>query len=83
MEPSISCIIPVYNDKTRLPRAVQSALRQRADAQLILMDDGSTDGSRELALDMAHEDERIYALPLPSNRGQGFARNIGAAVTGT
>jgi len=83
VEPSIACVIPVYNDKARLPRAVQSALRQRAGVQVVLVDDGSTDGSREFALDMAHEDERIYALPLPSNRGQGFARNIGAAVTGT
>jgi glycosyltransferase involved in cell wall biosynthesis len=81
VEPSISCVIPVYNDKARLPRAVQSALQQRAGVQVVLVDDGSTDGSRELALDMARDDPRIYALALPANRGQGFARNVGAAAT--
>jgi glycosyltransferase involved in cell wall biosynthesis len=80
MEPSISCVIPVHNDKVRLPRAVQSALRQRPDVQVVLVDDFSTDGSRELALDMARTDDRIYTLALPSNRGQGFARNVGAAA---
>ena len=81
MEPAIACVIPVYNDKARLPRAVRSALEQRAAVQIVLVDDGSTDGSRELALEMARDDPRIVALPLPANRGQGFARNIGAAAT--
>jgi glycosyltransferase involved in cell wall biosynthesis len=80
MKPSISCVIPVHNDKVRLPRAVRSALQQRADVQVILVDDCSTDGSGELALDMARADERIYTLALPTNRGQGFARNVGAAA---
>lgn len=83
MAPAISCIIPVHNDKIRLPRAVRSALQQRSDVQVILVDDCSTDGSRELALDMARADERIYALPLPTNRGQGFARNVGVAAAQT
>ncbi len=81
MEPSIACVIPVYNDKARLPRALRSALGQREGVQVVLVDDGSTDGSRELALEMARDDPRIVALPLPANRGQGYARNVGAAAT--
>lgn len=80
MTPEISCVIPVYNDKRRLPRAVASALGQGPAVQLVLVDDCSTDGSRELTLEMARSDPRIVAFPLPQNRGQGYARNIGVAV---
>ncbi len=78
--PAISCVIPVYNDKRRLPRAVDSVLRQGAQVQVVLVDDCSSDGSRELALDLARRDPRIVAFPLPENRGQGYARNIGAVL---
>lgn len=78
--PAISCVIPVYNDKLRLPRAVDSVLRQGVPVQVVLVDDCSTDGSRELILRMAQDDARIVALPLPWNRGQGYARNLGVAV---
>jgi glycosyltransferase involved in cell wall biosynthesis len=80
LAPVISCIIPVYNDKLRLPRAVKSALDQRPGVQVVLVDDCSSDGSRELTLEMARDDPRIVAFPLPRNCGQGYARNIGAVV---
>jgi glycosyltransferase involved in cell wall biosynthesis len=80
MSPAISCVIPVYNGKRDLERAVASALGQRADAQVVLVDDASTDGSRELTLQMAQRDPRVVAIPLPVNRGQGHARNIGVAA---
>ena len=79
MVPAVSCVIPVYNGKMRLERAVKSALAQRSDVQVVLVDDCSTDGSRELALKMARDDRRILAFSLPVNRGQGYARNIGVA----
>jgi glycosyltransferase involved in cell wall biosynthesis len=47
---------------------------------VILVDDCSTDGSRELCLQMARSEPRITAFPLPENRGQGFARNIGVTL---
>jgi glycosyltransferase involved in cell wall biosynthesis len=80
MSPAISCVIPVYNGKRDLERAVASALGQRADAQVVLVDDASTDGSRELTLQMAQRDPRVVAIPLPVNRSQGHARNIGVAA---
>lgn len=78
--PAISCVIPVYNDKLRLPRAVASVLQQGAAVQVVLVDDGSTDGSRELIADMARADARIVSFALPWNRGQGNARNLGVAL---
>ena len=77
---AISCVIPVFNGKRDLQRAVHSALAQRPDAQVVLVDDHSTDGSRELALELARNDPRIVALSLSENRGQGYARNIGVAA---
>ena len=68
MAPIISCVIPVYNGRLHLPRAIKSALDQRSDVQVVLVDDCSTDGGG------------IVALSLPTNRGQGFARNIGVAA---
>src|SRR5258706_7616220 len=78
--PKISCIIPVHNGKRDLRRAVDSALAQLPDVQVVLVDDCSTDGSTELVLEMAAGDPRIIALTLPHNRGQGFARNVGVAA---
>jgi glycosyltransferase involved in cell wall biosynthesis len=76
----ISCVIPVYNGKRHLRRAVDSVLSQRADVQVVLVDDGSTDGSRELVLELASEDRGIVALLMARNGGQGNARNVGVAA---
>jgi glycosyltransferase involved in cell wall biosynthesis len=81
MVPMISCVIPVYNGKLRLERAIKSALAQRPDVQVVLVDDCSTDDSRELCLKMARDDQRILALSLSDNRGQGYARNVGVAAS--
>jgi glycosyltransferase involved in cell wall biosynthesis len=78
--PVISCVIPVYNGKHELRRAVDSVLAQVVDVQVILVDDASTDGSAETIVDMAAADPRIVALTMPINRGQGFARNVGVAA---
>ena len=77
---SISCIIPVYNGKRDLARAVGSALSQRPDVEVVLVDDCSTDGSRDIVLEMARDDPRIVTFFLPYNRGQGYARNLGVTL---
>jgi glycosyltransferase involved in cell wall biosynthesis len=79
-DPIISCIIPVYNGIGDLARAVSSALTQRPDVQVILVDDPSTDGSNRFVAKLAQEDSRVSGLLLPSNRGQGYARNVGVAA---
>lgn len=79
--PVISCVIPVFNGMRVLNRAVNSVLAQRPDVQVVLVDDDSTDGTREFVLELARNDPRIAAVVLPENRGQGNARNIGVAAT--
>ena len=75
--PLISIIMPVYNAGVLLHTAVESVLRQSfADFELLLVDDGSTDGSAALAHELAKKDGRIRVLEQP-NAGICAARNLG------
>ena len=75
--PKISVIVPVYNDQDYLEECVDSVREQTfPDWELILVNDGSTDGSGELCRTMAGEDCRIRVYD-KANGGVGSARNIG------
>jgi glycosyltransferase involved in cell wall biosynthesis len=78
--PAISCVIPVFNGKRDLQRAVDSVLVQRPDVQVVLVDDHSTDGTADLVLDIARGEARVVAISLAENRGQSYARNVGVAA---
>ena len=73
-----SIVVPVYNKRALLRATVESALAQSfAGFELILVDDGSTDGSLEAVADIA--DPRIRILR-QSNGGASAARNAGMAA---
>ncbi|MBU0646683.1 glycosyltransferase [Patescibacteria group bacterium] len=75
----ISVIIPTYNSAHLLPRAVKSVLAQtHQDFEVIIVDDGSTDKTGEVARVFADYDRRIQYYRLESNFG-GAARpkNLG------
>ncbi len=73
----ISVIIPVYNVKPYLERCVNSVLRQTyKDLEIILVDDGSTDGSGKLCDQIALIDKRIRVIH-QENQGPSSARNTG------
>ena len=73
----VSVIIPVYNVKTYLERCVQSVTSQTfKDMEIVMVDDGSTDGSGELADQLATCDERIHIIH-QKNQGLSGARNTG------
>lgn len=80
-----SIIIPVYNVKDYLPKCVDSVLVQDChDCEIILVDDGSTDGESGAICDRYHEahPELIRVIHKP-NGGLGDARNTGLeAATG-
>lgn len=70
-----SIIMPVYNSGQFLDIAVKSILNQDFnDFELILVDDGSSDGSSERCDFFAEQDERVVVIH-QQNRGMGFARN--------
>ena len=76
MTPKISVILPVHNRADVLPRAIQSVLEQDLrEFELIVIDDGSTDGSAE-AVQTFHDD-RVRLIRLDKNRGGNVARNEG------
>lgn len=71
----ISVIVPVYNVRPYLDRCMESLLGQTfRDFELILVDDGSTDGSGERCDEWAEMDGRIRVFH-QANAGQGAARN--------
>lgn len=73
----VSVVIPVYNVKPYLERCVNSVLRQTyKDIEVILVDDGSTDGSGELCDQIALTDNRISVIH-QENQGLSGARNTG------
>jgi len=75
--PAISVIIPVYNVAAYLEQCVQSVRSQNfSDWELIMIDDGSTDGSSELCDRFAQDDARIR-VQHQANSGVAVCRNKG------
>lgn len=78
--PLVSVVVPVYNVEGFLDRCVESIAAQTLeDLEIILVDDGSTDGSGALCDIWAERDPRITVLH-KANGGLSDARNAGAAV---
>ncbi len=81
--PVVSVIMPVYNSEKYLPDAIESVLGQTfPDFELILVDDGSPDGSGEVCDAYAARDARVRVIHR-ENGGISAARNTGIdAATG-
>ena len=79
----ISIILPVYNRKDFLPDCMDSLFAQTyKNLQIILIDDGSTDGTTQLCHDYAVQDSRVLFLQ-GQHAGVSAARNLGLdAATG-
>ena len=72
--PSVSVVIATYNRADLLPETIESVLNQRfQDFELIVVDDGSTDGTREVLGAYGARLRYIYQ----ENRGPSAARNLG------
>lgn len=76
--PLISVILPVYNTEKYLSESIESILRQTyANKEIICVDDGSTDASRDILLSYA---DQLTILQNEQNRGIAHSRNKGISV---
>ena len=76
-KPCVSVVIPVYNVEQLLPKCIDSVLGQSfADFELLLIDDGSTDGSGSICDAYAEKDNRVRVFH-KENGGASSARNVG------
>ena len=73
----LSIIVPVYNSEKFLNKCIESLRNQTIkDIEIILINDGSTDGSLEICKEFAQKDSRIKVFS-QENSGQATARNVG------
>mgnify|MGYP005801522567 CR=1 FL=1 len=77
MNEKISIIVPVYNAEKYIEKCIKSILNQSyTDIELLLVDDGSTDGSLSIIRSWEKKDKRIKVIQ-QENRGASAARNAG------
>ena len=75
LKPLFSIIIPVYQSESTLNRCISSVLRQKENNyEVILVDDGSTDGSGKICDDYAGKFPDIFSVIHKTNEGPQFAR---------
>ena len=75
---AISVIVPIYNTKPYLEECIESILAQKINVpiEVLLIDDGSTDGCAEICDKYAARDERVRVIH-QENQGLSAARNAG------
>lgn len=79
--PLVTVIVPIYNAATTLPTALSSLQAQTyTPLEILLVDDASTDASRDVAERFAREDTLFRVLPQAENSGAYVARNAGLAA---
>jgi len=78
---SISVFFPCYNEQDNIDRTVEQALtvlkKLTADFELIIVDDGSSDATGQVADRMADQDSRVKVVHHPTNLGYGAALQSG------
>jgi dolichyl-phosphate beta-glucosyltransferase len=82
--PVLSVVVPAYNEEQRLPRTIEEIERyldgKGVRYELILVDDGSKDGTRQVMDTAAERNQKVRVEALPANRGKGRALASGVAV---
>jgi len=81
---ALSIVIPCYNEEQRLPRTLEQIERymdrRQVPYELVLVDDGSADGTRRIMDAAAERHPAVRVEALPQNRGKGRALATGVAV---
>jgi glycosyltransferase involved in cell wall biosynthesis len=73
----LSVVMPVYNEQATLRRVVERVLAVGLEIELICVDDGSRDGSREILAELTSQYPAVQGLLQPHNMGKGAALRRG------
>jgi glycosyltransferase involved in cell wall biosynthesis len=73
----LSVVMPVYNERATLREVIGRVLAVPIDIELLCIDDGSSDGSREILAELQQKHQQIRALLQPRNMGKGAALRRG------
>ncbi len=74
---SVCLVVPCYNERARLAVDEIGALAADSRVSLVLVDDGSTDGTLDLLRAIERDTSRVTVIALPRNRGKGEAVRAG------
>ncbi len=78
VSPEISVIMPAYNAEKYIAESIESILNQTfKDFELLILDDASSDKTKEIVLSYAQKDNRIIYVEKQSNHGPATLRNEG------
>ena len=77
MPPELTIIIPCYNESRTIRQVVQRVVALEIDRQIIVVDDGSTDGTAEIVKELEAVSTDVEAVLLVANQGKGSAIRAG------
>ena len=73
----LSVVIPVYNERATLRQVVERVLAVPLELEVVCVDDGSSDGSREILAELQHQHPQVQVFLQPRNMGKGAALRRG------
>lgn len=77
----LSVVVPAFNEETTVAEALSKLLGVPEVGEVIVVDDGSTDGTYEIAAQFAETHEQVRVLRQPENQGKTAALRAGFAAT--
>jgi glycosyltransferase involved in cell wall biosynthesis len=73
----LSVVMPVYNERPTLRKIIERVLSVPLDIEILCVDDGSNDGSRETLAELQERHPQLHVLLQPRNQGKGAALRRG------